>query len=79
MQYYFHVRHDGETAYDTDREGAEFPDVQAVHSEAITSIREILADALQFGVDSREGEMIVKDESDETVLTVPFSMRIRLG
>jgi hypothetical protein len=79
MQYYFHVRHNGDTASDTDTEGEEFPDLQAVRAEACASIREILSQSLQSGVDSREGEMIVIDASGETVLTIPFSMRVRIG
>ncbi|MFL6689183.1 MAG: DUF6894 family protein [Alphaproteobacteria bacterium] len=79
MQYHFNIRHDGQTAIDDDPQGAEFPDVQAARSEALTSIREILADALESGEDTREGQMIVKDSSGETVLTIPFSMRVRLG
>jgi hypothetical protein len=79
MQYHFNILHDGQIATDDDPEGAELPDMQAAHSEAVTSIREILADALQSGQDTREGQMIVKDASGETVLTIPFSMRVRLG
>jgi hypothetical protein len=79
MQYYFHVRNDGDIASDTDTEGEELSDMEAVCAEAHASIREILAASLQSGVDSREGEIIVKDQSGETVLTVPFSMRVRMG
>jgi hypothetical protein len=79
MQYYFHLRHDGGIASDTDPEGAEFADLQAVREEATASIREILANGLQSGADARDGEMIVRDETGETVLTIPFSMRVRLG
>ncbi|HEY1961906.1 MAG TPA: hypothetical protein VGG69_05780 [Rhizomicrobium sp.] len=78
MQYYFHIRHNGDTATDDDPEGAEFPDVEAARVEAVSSIREILADAIHSGADSREGEMIVKNESRETVLRIPFSMRVEL-
>ena len=79
MQYYFRLRHDGDIPSDTDPEGEEFPDMQAVRAEAHAAIREILSQSLQSGVESREGEMIVKDTSGETVLTVPFSMRVRMG
>jgi hypothetical protein len=79
MQYYFHIRRDGQTIIDDDAEGTEFSDTQAARSEAVSSIREILAEAVTSGEDSREGEMIVKDQSGETVLTLPFSMRTRIG
>jgi hypothetical protein len=79
MQYYFDVRRDGQTNFDDDADGTELPDVQAAREEAVASIREILAEALQSGEESREGEMIVKDQAGETVATVRFSMRVRLG
>jgi len=57
MQYYFHVRHNGDTASDTDPEGEEFPDMQAVRAEAHAAIREILSQSLQSGVESpRRGD-----------------------
>jgi hypothetical protein len=73
------MRHDGYTACDEDPEGAEFADMQAVRSEAIAGIKEILAERLYAGAETSDGEMIIKDESRETVLTIPFSMRVRIG
>ena len=46
LQYYFDLRHDGDTAPGSDPEGMELPDMKAVRSEALTSIREILGAAL---------------------------------
>ena len=79
MQYFFDIRHDGHTACDDDWEGTEFSDLEAVRAEAIAGIKEVLAERLYAGVETCEGQMIVKNQSRETVLTVPFSMRIRIG
>lgn len=79
MKYRFHIRRNGETAVDDGPDGAEFADPEAARSEGVSAIREILGDAVRSGTDSCEGEMIVKDQSGEMVLTIPFSMRVRLG
>jgi hypothetical protein len=60
-------------------EGAEFADTRAVRFEAVAGTNEILAERLYADTETSDGVMIVKDESRETVLTLPFSTRVRIG
>jgi hypothetical protein len=69
-KYFFVVRHSGETSDHSD--GIEFPDIGAVHLEAIKSTGEILRD-LNYPIEAgSEWRMEVADEARKP----PFSLRV---
>jgi hypothetical protein len=68
--YYFHIH--GPNGTTVDEEGSDLADMAAVREEALTAVREIVADSIRRG-DGRDGrEMRVADDTGKLVLTVPF-------
>jgi hypothetical protein len=60
-------------AYVSDPKGIELPNLDAVRDEAIRSARDILDDGLAKGDDRIGWTFDIKDNTDQTVLTVPFA------
>ena len=60
-------------AYVSDPKGIELPDLNAVRMRAMNAAREIVDDGKSQGDDRTQWKFDIKDSSDRTVLTVPFS------
>jgi hypothetical protein len=75
--FYLHIR-DGDLLL-MDVEGQDFPDVEAAHSEAVRSAREMLAEKLKLGeiVDGQEIEIV--DEAGDVVSVVPLKEAFRVA
>ena len=70
QKFYFHIR--GHHLRLEDPDGAEFPDLAAAHSEAIATIREILAEKLRCG-DVIDGQKLeICDDKGTVFETIPF-------
>ncbi len=59
-------------AYLPDPQGTDLPDVVAARRQAVQSAREILVDGAARGDDRTGWTVVVMDEADRTVLTLPF-------
>jgi predicted N-acetyltransferase YhbS len=69
-RYYFHIHRPEGTLEDD--EGSDLPNIDAVREEAITAVREIVAERVRRGDDADGDELRVADDSGRVVLTVPF-------
>jgi len=76
MRYFFHI--EGMTQ-SSDSEGLELPDLEAVRSEAIEGVREILSESALAGRDRTDWTMLVTDATGKTVFRLPFSEVLRKG
>lgn len=73
-RYYFHIR-DGESVV-FDREGADFASLELALEEAVTSAREIIAEAVRRGK-APDGQVFeITTEEGEVVRSMPFSSTI---
>ena len=68
--YYFHVH--GPDGTVVDDEGANFLDMAAVREEAVTAVRELVADGIRSGKGPNGREMRVADDAGKLVLSLPF-------
>jgi hypothetical protein len=81
QRYYFHIRTGAEL--EQDREGAEFPSVDAARREAIQAAREILAERLLAG-EAIDGEAIdgeafeITTREGAVIEVMPFKSVIRM-
>jgi len=66
-------------AYVSDPRGIELPDLDAVRKRALDAAREIVEDGKAQGDDRTQWKFDIKDSTDETVLTMPFSAATSLG
>ena len=55
-----------------DREGEDFPDLEAVRQAVILCAREIMADGVSRGVWWKHRTMRVRDDADNVVFTMPM-------
>jgi hypothetical protein len=55
-----------------DEDGEDFPDIAAAKRECILSARELLADALQQGIDASGRIFLIRDAAGDIVAEVPF-------
>ncbi len=76
MRYHLHIRN-GETLIE-DLEGAEFPDQEAARREAVSSIRDLLAEMLRRG-DPLDGQSLeIWDETGSLLERIAFRSQFRL-
>ena len=68
--YYFHIH--GPDGTVVDDEGADLADMAAVREEAVTAVREIVANGIRSGRGSNGRELRVADNTGKLVLTLPF-------
>jgi hypothetical protein len=68
--YYFHIH--GPNGTTEDDVGSDLADMAAVREEAVTAVREIMADSIKSGKGSNGREMRVADEMGKLVLTLAF-------
>ena len=68
--YYFHIHSSDGTVVDD--EGEEFADMAAVREEAVTAVRELVADGIRSGKGPNGREMRVADDAGKLVLSLPF-------
>jgi hypothetical protein len=64
-------------AYVSDPKGIELPDLDAVRRRALDAAREIVEDGKVQGDDRTRWKFEIKDNTDRTVLTMPFSAATR--
>lgn len=70
-RYYRHIRQGDRHIEDPD--GIELPDLDAARAEAITGVRDLLAEAIRKGEDDWLGDAIViADETGRELMTIPF-------
>ncbi len=60
-----------------DREGEDFPDLEAVRQTVILAAREIIAEGASQGFWWKHREMRVRDSADNVVLTMPLIAALR--
>jgi hypothetical protein len=75
-RFHFHIRRAALVV--DDPEGVEMPGLAAAHQEAVASIRSILADELLSGSIDLSGCVVITDEADSPVLTVPFAEAVEV-
>lgn len=69
-RYYFHIRN--RDSFDQDTQGVDLPDIRAVHEEAFTAARGLLADMVVDGEHINGMCFEVTDEEGNIVLVLPF-------
>ncbi|MGV8856890.1 MAG: DUF6894 family protein [Devosia sp.] len=74
--FYFNIR--GDSVVLKDLEGTSFPDLAAAHLEAISAIREILADLLTSGKMVDGQKMDICDSAGNILETIPFKAVLNL-
>jgi uncharacterized protein DUF6894 len=70
-RFYFHFRDGSRLIHDV--EGAEFPSADQAREEALSSAREVLANAVRSGKDVGADALVVIDERGDEITLVPFS------
>jgi Domain of unknown function (DUF6894) len=70
--YYLHLR-DFRGELIEDEEGSDFPSVSAARDRAITSLRELMGEAIKHGHDVEIEAVVVGDERGNHVTTVPLA------
>ena len=68
--YYFHLQC-GEQLI-RDGEGLDLPDADAARKEALAGARQIWADAIKAGKSGIPDAFVIRDESGNDILSVPF-------
>lgn len=74
--YYFHVCDGGGVS--ADEEGLDVADLAAARTHAIDGIRSILSDEIRTGEVSIGGRVLIMDESNRILLTVPFTDAVKV-
>ena len=69
--FYFHLKKG--TVVTRDDEGSEFGDIAAAREEALACAREILGDAIRFGLQYVPDGFIIADSSGRDLITVALS------
>ena len=69
--FYFHLKKG--TVVTHDEEGSEFGDIAAAREEALACAREILGDAVRFGLQYVPDGFIIADASGRNLMTVTLS------
>lgn len=70
-RFYLHVYYGDHIASDED--GLECADIGQARGEAVSGIRSILAADLRQGYVSLHGRIVIMDDDNHVVLTVPFA------
>ena len=68
--YFFHIR-DAEGVI-PDEEGSDLPDEKAARAEALSSIRDLMADAVKRGHLNFDRQLDVTDDKGTLLFVVPF-------
>jgi hypothetical protein len=69
-RFYLHIHHGGFIA--EDEEGKEFRDLEAARLDAVNGSREVLGADVAKGSLDLAGCVVITDEANQVVLTVPF-------
>ena len=70
VRFYFHLKEGCELI--ADDHGTELPSVEAATREALRSARELLADAIRFGVSRVPDSVVIADEAGRTLHVLPM-------
>jgi hypothetical protein len=76
-KFFFHVW--DTKAFVADPDGSELPDAAAATKEALANAWGIMQDGQRRGEDRQNWLVEVRDESDQTVVTIPLSQAEPLG
>jgi hypothetical protein len=74
-RYYFHVHDDIDAV---DEEGCELPGQEVARERAIIAARELIADEARKGRINLSHCIVVTDENQRTVITLPFRDVVRI-
>lgn len=74
--YFFHITEG--TEFFSDEEGIEQPDLAAVRKAAIEGASALIAEAVRNGERDYRGQLDVKDEHGEKVLTLTFACPVQI-
>ena len=70
-RFFFHIQ--GPDGTITDDEGQQFPNLDAVRTDAIAAIQDIVAESVRMGKGTRaDDSLLVADEAGNVLLTVSF-------
>jgi hypothetical protein len=67
-RFYFHFREHGRLVLD--EQGSEHPDLAAAHREAVLTARELLSEAIRFGVDEVPDALVIGDRCGRSVALI---------
>jgi hypothetical protein len=69
--FHFHIQEHGRLI--VDEEGSELPDLAAARHEALNTAREMLIEALRFGVEEVPDALVIGDRTGQSIECVPLS------
>ena len=69
-RFYFHIH--GRDGTIQDEEGSNLPDLKAARAEALSAIREMLAEGLKHGRGPEERELWIADRKGKVLVALPF-------
>jgi hypothetical protein len=69
--FHFHIQEQGRLI--VDEEGSELPDLAAARHEALNTAREMLIEALRFGVEEVPDALLIGDRTGQPIERVPLS------